>query len=182
MDAPRGPGAVPAESLVQVRPRRGLREVRRHRLRRSKCSCARSLATSSLQVIFQEAEIGRREGSVFAIDDVSKCGHHRTSLSIVTWGARLRRDMGRQGRRGGLWCRTGKKIAGRGKKGRGVLGGVPALPAALTRAQRIGEKVSRVGFRIGRALTDRERRSPRSSASLIARLKAETRHYRGRAR
>jgi uncharacterized protein YabN with tetrapyrrole methylase and pyrophosphatase domain len=32
------------------------------------------------------------------------------------------------------------------KKGRGILGGVPRSMPALTRAQRVGEKVARVGF------------------------------------
>jgi MazG family protein len=39
-----------------------------------------------------------------------------------------------------------ERIKAAEKKSRGVLGGVPRSMPALTRAQRIGEKVSRVGF------------------------------------
>jgi tetrapyrrole methylase family protein/MazG family protein/ATP diphosphatase len=39
-----------------------------------------------------------------------------------------------------------EKLKAAEKKGRGLLGGVPRSMPALTRAQRIGEKVARVGF------------------------------------
>jgi tetrapyrrole methylase family protein/MazG family protein/ATP diphosphatase len=42
--------------------------------------------------------------------------------------------------------RNWEKLKAIEKKGRGLLGGVPRSLPALTRAQRIGEKVSRVGF------------------------------------
>jgi tetrapyrrole methylase family protein/MazG family protein/ATP diphosphatase len=42
--------------------------------------------------------------------------------------------------------RNWERIKANEKKGRGILGGVPRSMPALTRAQRIGEKVARVGF------------------------------------
>jgi len=91
-----------------------------------------------LQVVFQ-AELGRREGA-FAIDDViaaivDKLVHRHPHVFgdvkaenakevLVNW----------------------EKIKADEKKGRPILGGVPRSLPALTRAQRIGEKVSRVGF------------------------------------
>lgn len=42
--------------------------------------------------------------------------------------------------------RNWEQIKAQEKKGRGLLGGVPRSMAALVRAQRIGEKVERVGF------------------------------------
>ncbi len=91
-----------------------------------------------LQVVFQ-AELARREGS-FAIDDVvagivDKLVHrhphvfgdlkaHDADEVLANW----------------------EKLKVREKGERGVLAGVPRSMPALTRAQRIGEKVSRVGF------------------------------------
>lgn len=91
-----------------------------------------------LQVVFQ-AELARREGA-FAIDDVvegivdklvSRHPHVFGDLEakdadevLVNW----------------------EKLKAKEKGQRGVLGGVPRSLPALTRAQRVGEKVSRVGF------------------------------------
>src|SRR5215831_12034729 len=91
-----------------------------------------------LQVVFQ-AELARREGS-FAIDDVvagivdklvSRHPHVFGHLDAKTADEVLRN-----------W----EKIKAQEKKGRGILAGVPRSMPALTRAQRIGEKVARVGF------------------------------------
>jgi MazG family protein len=91
-----------------------------------------------LQVIFQ-AEIGRREGA-FAIDDViagiiDKLVHRHPHV----FGDMEAKDADEV-------LQNWEKIKAAEKKGRGVLGGVPRSLPALTRAQRIGEKVSRVGF------------------------------------
>src|SRR5215831_19109175 len=91
-----------------------------------------------LQVVFQ-AELARREGS-FAIDDVvagivdklvSRHPHVFGHLDAKTADEVLRN-----------W----EKLKALEKKGRGILAGVPRSLPALTRAQRIGEKVARVGF------------------------------------
>ncbi|MDP9035413.1 MAG: nucleoside triphosphate pyrophosphohydrolase [Myxococcota bacterium] len=91
-----------------------------------------------LQVVFQ-AELGRREGS-FAIDDViagivdklvRRHPHVFGHLDAATADEVLRN-----------W----EKLKAEEKGPRGVLSGVPRSMPALTRAQRIGEKVSRVGF------------------------------------
>jgi MazG family protein len=91
-----------------------------------------------LQVVFQ-AELGRREGS-FAIDDVvagivdklvSRHPHVFGDMDAETADEVLRN-----------W----EKIKAKEKGERGVLAGVPRSMPALTRAQRIGEKVARVGF------------------------------------
>ncbi|HWL87591.1 MAG TPA: nucleoside triphosphate pyrophosphohydrolase [Polyangiaceae bacterium] len=103
----------------------------RHQLREE-------LGDLALQVVFQ-AELGRREGA-FAIDDViaaivDKLVHRHPHVFgdvkadnaqevLVNW----------------------EKIKAAEKKDRPLLGGVPRSLPALTRAQRIGEKVSRVGF------------------------------------
>ena len=91
-----------------------------------------------LQVVFQ-AELLRAEGK-FAIDDViagivdklvSRHPHvfgdveaHTAEEVLTNW----------------------EKLKAKEKQGRGVLAGVPRSLPALVRAQRIGEKVSRVGF------------------------------------
>jgi MazG family protein len=91
-----------------------------------------------LQVVFQ-AELLRAEGR-FAIDDVvagiveklvSRHPHvfgdveaHTADEVLTNW----------------------EKLKAKEKKGRGVLAGVPRSLPALVRAQRIGEKVARVGF------------------------------------
>ena len=45
--------------------------------------------------------------------------------------------------------RNWEKLKAQEKGRRGLLAGVPRSMPALTRAQRIGEKVSRVGLRLG---------------------------------
>mgnify|MGYP001325954667 CR=1 FL=1 len=91
-----------------------------------------------LQVVFQ-AELARREGS-FAIDDVvagivdklvSRHPHVFGHLDARTADEVLRN-----------W----EKLKAKEKGQRGILAGVPRSMPALTRAQRIGEKVARVGF------------------------------------
>lgn len=104
-----------------------------------------------LQVVFQ-AELGRAEGSfgpddvvaaicdklvrrhphVFADEKVSGTGEVLHNWERIKAAERAV-EAGKSGERG--------------KKGeRGVLGGVPRSLPALTRAQRVGEKVARVGF------------------------------------
>jgi len=91
-----------------------------------------------LQVVFQ-AELARREGS-FAIDDVvsgivEKLVHSHPHV----FGDLEAKDADEV-------LRNWEKLKAIEKKGRGLLGGVPRSLPALTRAQRVGEKVSRVGF------------------------------------
>ncbi len=91
-----------------------------------------------LQVVFQ-AELARREGS-FAIDDVvsgivEKLVHRHPHV----FGDMDAKDADEV-------LSNWEKLKAIEKKGRGILGGVPRSMPALTRAQRIGEKVSRVGF------------------------------------
>jgi tetrapyrrole methylase family protein/MazG family protein/ATP diphosphatase len=91
-----------------------------------------------LQVVFQ-AELARTEGA-FAIDDViaaiiDKLVHRHPHV----FGDLEAKDAEEV-------LRNWEKIKAEEKKGRGILGGVPRSLPALTRAQRIGEKVSRVGF------------------------------------
>ncbi len=99
---------------------------------------AEELGDLLLQIVFQ-AELARAEGS-FALDDVvsgiveklvRRHPHVFGHLDVKTADEVLRN-----------W----EKIKAAEKKGRGILGGVPRSLPALTRAQRIGEKVSRVGF------------------------------------
>jgi tetrapyrrole methylase family protein/MazG family protein/ATP diphosphatase len=91
-----------------------------------------------LQVVFQ-AELARAEGA-FAIDDViagivdklvTRHPHVFGHLDVKTAAEVLKN-----------W----EKLKAQEKKGRGILGGVPRSLPALTRSQRIGEKVHRVGF------------------------------------
>lgn len=91
-----------------------------------------------LQVVFQ-AELARREGA-FAIDDViggivDKLVHRHPHV----FGNAKADDAN-------AVLRNWEKIKAAEKKDRGVLGGVPRSLPALTRAQRVGEKVARVGF------------------------------------
>ncbi|HEY5243618.1 MAG TPA: nucleoside triphosphate pyrophosphohydrolase [Polyangiaceae bacterium] len=91
-----------------------------------------------LQVVFQ-AELARREGS-FAIDDVvagivEKLVHRHPHV----FGDLSARDADEV-------LRNWEKLKAKEKGQRGILGGVPRSMPALTRSQRIGEKVSRVGF------------------------------------
>jgi MazG family protein len=91
-----------------------------------------------LQVVFQ-AELARREGS-FAIDDVvagivDKLVHRHPHV----FGHLTAADADEV-------LRNWEKLKAKEKGDRGILGGVPRSMPALTRAQRVGEKVSRVGF------------------------------------
>jgi tetrapyrrole methylase family protein/MazG family protein/ATP diphosphatase len=91
-----------------------------------------------LQVVFQ-SELARREGS-FAIDDVveaivAKLVHRHPHV----FGHLEAKDADEV-------LRNWEKLKAKEKGERGILGGVPRSMPALTRAQRIGEKVSRVGF------------------------------------
>jgi tetrapyrrole methylase family protein/MazG family protein/ATP diphosphatase len=91
-----------------------------------------------LQVVFQ-AELGRREGA-FAIDDVvsgivEKLVHRHPHV-FGDMDAETADEV----------LRNWEKIKAQEKKGRGLLAGVPRSLPALVRAQRIGEKVQRVGF------------------------------------
>jgi MazG family protein len=91
-----------------------------------------------LQVVFQ-AELGRREGS-FAIDDViegivSKLVNRHPHV----FGDGSAADADEV-------VSNWEKIKVREKGRRGLLAGVPRSMPALTRAQRIGEKVAKVGF------------------------------------
>jgi tetrapyrrole methylase family protein/MazG family protein/ATP diphosphatase len=94
-----------------------------------------------LQVVFQ-AELGRAEGA-FGPDDViagicdklvRRHPHVFADTHVDGAGEVLQN-----------WERI-KAAERAGKKDRGVLGGVARSLPALTRAQRVGEKVSRVGF------------------------------------
>jgi tetrapyrrole methylase family protein/MazG family protein/ATP diphosphatase len=91
-----------------------------------------------LQVVFQ-AELARREGS-FGIDDVvagivEKLVHRHPHV----FGDLSAKDADEV-------LRNWEKLKAKEKGDRGILGGVPRSMPALTRSQRIGEKVSRVGF------------------------------------
>ena len=91
-----------------------------------------------LQVVFQ-AELGRREGT-FAIDDVvsgivEKLVHRHPHV----FGDMEAKDADEV-------LANWEKLKAIEKKGRGLLGGVPRSLPALIRAQRVGEKVARVGF------------------------------------
>jgi tetrapyrrole methylase family protein/MazG family protein/ATP diphosphatase len=91
-----------------------------------------------LQIVFH-SELARREGS-FAIDDVvagivnklvERHPHVFGEIDATTTDEVLRN-----------W----EKLKAKKKQGQGILDGVPRSLPALTRAQRIGEKVARVGF------------------------------------
>lgn len=91
-----------------------------------------------LQVVFQ-AELARMEGA-FAIDDVIA----GIIDKLVTRHPHVFGDLDAETADEVL--RNWEKIKAKEKQGRGILGGVPRSMPALTRAQRIGEKVARVGF------------------------------------
>ncbi len=91
-----------------------------------------------LQVVFQ-AELARRERA-FAIDDVVEAIVHK----LVTRHPHVFGDASAADADEVL--RNWEKLKAKEKGERGVLAGVPRSLPALTRAQRIGEKVSRVGF------------------------------------
>lgn len=91
-----------------------------------------------LQVVFQ-AELGRMEGS-FAIDDVvAGIVDKLVERHPHVFGTLSAKDADEV-------LRNWEKLKAAKKKGRGILGGVPRSLPALTRAQRVGEKVARVGF------------------------------------
>jgi tetrapyrrole methylase family protein/MazG family protein/ATP diphosphatase len=103
-----------------------------------------------LQVVFQ-AELGRREGS-FAIDDViegiiSKLVYRHPHVFAVAnpQGGQADAEF-RAAADADAVLRNWEKLKVREKGRRGLLAGVPRSMPALTRAQRIGEKVARVGF------------------------------------
>jgi tetrapyrrole methylase family protein/MazG family protein/ATP diphosphatase len=91
-----------------------------------------------LQVVFQ-AELARREGA-FAIDDVVS----GIVEKLVTRHPHVFGDL--EAKDAEEVLRNWEMLKAKEKAGRGILGGVPKSLPALTRAQRIGEKVSRVGF------------------------------------
>jgi MazG family protein len=91
-----------------------------------------------LQVIFQ-AELARTQAG-FGIDDVvagivDKLVHRHPHV----FGTMSAKDADEV-------LRNWERLKAVEKQGRGILGGVPRSLPALTRAQRIGEKVARVGF------------------------------------
>ncbi|MCL2725426.1 MAG: nucleoside triphosphate pyrophosphohydrolase [Polyangiaceae bacterium] len=91
-----------------------------------------------LQVVFQ-AELGRREGT-FAIDDVvSNIVEKLVFRHPHVFGNVDAKDADHV-------LRNWEKIKAKEKNGRALLAGVPRSLPALVRAQRIGEKVERVGF------------------------------------
>ena len=106
---------------------------------------AAELGDLALQVAFL-AELGRKEGS-FGPDDVVAA----ICDKLVRRHPHVFADVEVSGSEEVLqnWERikAGERAAsGKGKKERGVLSGVPRSLPALNRAQRIGEKVARVGF------------------------------------
>ena len=91
-----------------------------------------------LQIVFQ-AELGRREGK-FAIDDVVEgIVSKLVSRHPHVFGDLTAKDADEV-------LRNWEKLKAQEKGQRGILAGVPRAMPALTRAQRIGEKVARVGF------------------------------------
>jgi tetrapyrrole methylase family protein/MazG family protein/ATP diphosphatase len=91
-----------------------------------------------LQVVFQ-AELARREGT-FGIDDVvAGIVDKLVNRHPHVFGDVDARDADEV-------LRNWEKLKAREKGDRGILAGVPRSMPALSRAQRIGEKVSRVGF------------------------------------
>jgi nucleoside triphosphate diphosphatase len=107
-----------------------------------RASLREELGDLLLQVVFQ-AELGRREGS-FAIDDVvagivDKLVNRHPHVFAPTQEAASAKTADEVL---GNW----EKIKAQEKGQRGILEGVPRSMSALTRAQRVGEKVARVGF------------------------------------
>lgn len=104
----------------------------------SRAALREELGDLLLQVVFQ-AELARREGS-FAIDDViagivDKLVHRHPHVFGKTTASDADEVL-----------RNWEKLKAKEKGERGVLAGVPRSMPALTRAQRVGEKVARVGF------------------------------------
>lgn len=91
-----------------------------------------------LQVVFQ-AELGRREGT-FAIDDVVAGIVDKLVVRHPHVFGPMKADDADQ------VLRNWEKLKAEERGHRGVLAGVPRSMPALTRAQRVGEKVARVGF------------------------------------
>ncbi len=91
-----------------------------------------------LQIVFQ-AELARAEGS-FAIDDVVEAIVNKLVTRHPHVFGDVKADNAEQ------VLSNWEKLKAKEKKGRGILGGVPRSMPALVRAQRIGEKVARVGF------------------------------------
>jgi MazG family protein len=114
-----------------------------HELHEARKRGADLLGDLLLQVVFQ-AELGRTEGS-FGPDDViaAICDKLvRRHPHVFADGSATDAQEVLQN-----WERIkAAERAGKPEKNRGVLGGVPRSLPALTRAQRVGEKVSRVGF------------------------------------
>ncbi len=105
---------------------------------RDRSALREELGDLLLQVVFQ-AELARREGS-FAIDDVVEgIVEKLVRRHPHVFGNLSAKDADEV-------LRNWEKLKAREKGERGLLGGVPRSMPALTRAQRIGEKVSRVGF------------------------------------
>jgi tetrapyrrole methylase family protein/MazG family protein/ATP diphosphatase len=91
-----------------------------------------------LQIVFQ-AELARREGQ-FALDDVVEgIVAKLVARHPHVFGHLTAKDADEV-------LRNWEKLKAQEKGQRGVLGGVPRAMPALTRAQRVGEKVARVGF------------------------------------
>jgi MazG family protein len=104
----------------------------------SRTALREELGDLLLQVVFQ-AELARREGT-FAIDDVVAAIVDKLVLRHPhVFGDAEAKDSDEV-------LRNWEKLKAREKGERGLLDGVPRSMPALTRAQRIGEKVARVGF------------------------------------
>jgi len=103
-----------------------------------KAALREELGDLILQVVFQ-AELARRDGA-FAIDDVIEAIVNK----LVTRHPHVFGHV--DAKTADEVLRNWEKQKALEKKGRGILGGVPRSMPALTRAQRIGEKVARVGF------------------------------------
>ncbi|HEX4516447.1 MAG TPA: nucleoside triphosphate pyrophosphohydrolase [Polyangiaceae bacterium] len=93
-----------------------------------------------LQVVFQ-AELLRKEGQ-FAIDDVIA----GIVDKLVSRHPHVFGDGDVKADTADEVLTNWEKLKAKEKKGRGILAGVPRSLPALVRSQRIGEKVSRVGF------------------------------------
>jgi MazG family protein len=102
-----------------------------------------------LQVVFQ-AELARREKS-FGLDDVVS----GIVEKLVTRHPHVFGDL--DAKTADEVLSNWEKIKAQEKKDRGILGGVPRSMPALVRAQRIGEKVQRVGFDWADARGSREK-------------------------
>jgi len=105
---------------------------------RDRSALREELGDLLLQVVFQ-AELARREGSFAIADVVESIVKKLVSRHPHVFGNFSAKDADEV-------LRNWEKLKAQEKGERGVLGGVPRSMPALTRAQRIGEKVSRVGF------------------------------------